>query len=430
MFFRRGVKLYDYSFCPNRIVFCVDMTSFYASVSCVKRGLDPLKTKLAVVGDVNRSGSVILAATAPLKKMGIRQGQRLYQIEKRKDILVVNPTMETYIKCSNYISKIALQYVAPCDFHQYSCDEFFMDVSSSFRLFAKTPGELAIKLKREIFEKTKLHCAIGIGVNPLISKICLDNSAKKKSDGIDYWTYEDVQEKFWPIRPLHKFWGISYKTEEKLNRKGIYTIGDLAKYPVEYLKQEFGSVLGMEYHLHSHGIDFSRISDKHVPAATSIGKSQILLRDYKIEELPIVLLEHTEEVCYRIRKQHKLARTVHIDIGYSKEYVGGIRKTVTLSRATNITMDIYNVCLKYVLQMHTGEPIRSINIVLSNLVADGEEQLSIFDDIEKRERQYKLTNVMDEIRSKYGRNSILRGISYTPASTIKFRNTLLGGHKA
>ncbi|MCM3223065.1 Y-family DNA polymerase [Bacillus cereus] len=421
--------MYDYSILPNRIILCVDLRSFYASVSCIKMGLDPMYTKLAVVGDVNRNGSIVLAATSPLKALGVKKMARLYEIPRRKDILVVNPIMGTYINCSNYITKLALQYVPIEDFHQYSIDEFFMDITDSIHLFANDPYEFALKFKNEIYAKTRMECTIGIGPNPLMSKVALDIEAKKNQNGIAYWKYEDVPTKLWSIRPLNKFWGISYKTEEKLNRKGIHSIGDLANYPLKYLKQSFGKI-GEELHLHSYGIDFSRISEKYVPATTSVGKSQILMRDYTIGEFSIVLLEHIEEVCYRLRRQNKLAQTVHFSVGYSKTYNGGIRKTHTLSRPTNLTMDIYKICTYFLHQQYTGEPIRSINISLTNLLQEGEEQISLFDNITQREQEVKLTKVMDEIRTKFGKNSILRGISYTHSATARYRNTLIGGHKS
>lgn len=388
-----------------------------------------MHTKLAVVGDVNRNGSIVLAATPPLKALGVKKMARLYEIPRRKDILVVNPIMETYIKCSNYITKLALQYVPYEDFHQYSIDEFLMDVTDSIHLFANDPYEFAMKFKREIYEHTRIECTIGIGPNPLMSKVALDIEAKKNKEGIAHWEYEDVPTKLWSIRPLNKFWGISYKTEEKLNRKGIHSIGDLANYPLKYLKHSFGKI-GEELHLHSNGIDFSRISEKYVPATTSIGKSQILMRDYTIEEFPIVLLEHIEEVCYRLRRQNKLAQTVHFSVGYSKSYNGGIRKTHTLSRPTNLTMDIYKICTYFLHEQYTGEPIRSINISLTNLIQEGEEQISLFDNVTQREKEVKLTKVMDEIRTRFGKNSILRGISYTHSATARYRNTLIGGHKS
>ncbi|EOO04925.1 hypothetical protein IAW_05743 [Bacillus cereus str. Schrouff] len=420
--------MYDYSILPNRIILCVDLRSFYASVSCIKMGLNPMHTKLAVVGDVNRNGSIVLAATPPLKALGVKKMARLYEIPRRKDILVVNPIMGTYIKCSNYITKLALQYVPIEDFHQYSIDEFFMDITDSIHLFANDPYEFALKFKSEIYAKTRIECTIGIGPNPLMSKVALDIEAKKNQNGIAYWKYEDVPTKLWSIRPLNTFWGISYKTEEKLNRKGIHSIGDLANYPLKYLKQSFGKI-GEELHLHSYGIDFSRISEKYVPATTSVGKSQILMRDYTIEEFPIILLEHIEEVCYRLRRQNKLAQTVHFSVGYSKIYNGGIRKTHTLSRPTNLTMDIYKICTYFLHQQYTGEPIRSISISLTNLIQEGEEQISLFDNITQREQEVKLTKVMDEIRTRFGKNSILRGISYTHSATARYRNTLIGGHK-
>jgi len=421
--------VYDYSILPNRIILCVDLRSFYASVSCIKMGLDPMHTKLAVVGDVNRNGSILLAATPPLKALGVKKMARLYEIPRRKDILVVNPIMSTYIKCSNYITKLALQYVPIEDFHQYSIDEFLLDVTDSIHLFANDPYEFAMKFKREIYEHTRIECTIGIAPNPLMSKVALDIEAKNNKDGIAFWHYEDIPTKLWSIRPLNKFWGISYKTEEKLNRKGIYSIGDLANYPLKYLKQSFGKI-GEELHLHSHGIDFSRISEKYVPATTSVGKSQILMRDYTIEEFPIILLEHIEEVCYRLRRQNMLAQTIHFSVGYSKSYTGGIRKTHTLNRPTNLTMDIYHICTYFLHQQYTGEPIRSINISLTNLIQEGEEQISLFDNVTKREQEVKLTKVMDEIRTRFGKNSILRGISYTHSATARHRNTLIGGHRS
>ncbi|MDZ4627314.1 DinB/UmuC family translesion DNA polymerase, partial [Bacillus cereus] len=187
--------------------------------------------------------------------------------------------------------------------------------------------------------------------------------------------------------------------------KGIRTIGDLANYPLKYLQNEFG-IIGTDLHLHAQGIDFSLITDTYKPKSTSIGKSQILMRDYTVEEIPVILLEQIEEVCYRMRMKHKQARTVQFSIGYSQSYGGGFRKSVTFERPTSMTKDIYHICLKYLMQLHTGEPIRSISISLKNLVNEGDEQISIFEDIKKREQQIKLTKAIDEIRTRFGKNSI------------------------
>lgn len=175
---------------------------------------------------------------------------------------------------------------------------------------------------------------------------------KKNKDWIAFWNYKDISTIQWGIRPLNKSWGISHKTGEKLNRKGIHSILYLANYPLKYLKQIFGKI-GEEFNLHSHEIDFSRISEKYVPATTSIEKSQILMCDYTIEKFPIVLLEHIEEVSCRLRRQNKLAQTVHFSVGYSKSYSGGFRKIHTLIHPTNLTMDIYNICTYFLHQQYT-----------------------------------------------------------------------------
>jgi len=251
-----------------------------SSVSSVIRGLDPLKTRLAVVGDIKRSGSVVLAATPLLKKEGIKTGSRLFEIPKRKDIHVVNPSMERYIKASNYISSLVLQYVAPEDFHAYSIDELFIDATASLHLFAQTPEELAHRIINEIYRKTFLTATAGIGPNLLLAKVSLDHEAKHSPTGVTYWRYEDIPFKLWAIHPMKDFWGISSATERRLNRLGIHTIKELALSSKEMLQKEFG-IMGEELHQHANGIDFSRISDVYIPSSRSFGKSQILFRDYK-----------------------------------------------------------------------------------------------------------------------------------------------------
>ncbi len=208
--------MYDYSLCPNNTVFCLDLVSFFASVSCVKLGYDPLQTKLAVVSDTTRPGSVVLAATKPLKKLGIKQGSRLYELASIPDVLVVNPQMDTYIRCSNYISQIILQYVPAEYYFQYSIDECFIQIDKILHLFADNPREFAMKLQREIYTKTKgISVSIGIGKNMLMAKIALDVEAKHNPDLTAEWDYSDVPTKLWSIRPLSKFG--EYQQKQRLS---------------------------------------------------------------------------------------------------------------------------------------------------------------------------------------------------------------------
>ncbi|MGF9857637.1 Y-family DNA polymerase [Priestia endophytica] len=420
----------DYMQLPNRVIMCIDMKSFFASVSCVIRRLDPLKTKLAVVGDTKRSGSIVLASTPLLKKEGIQTGSRHLDIPKRKDIYVVNPSMERYVKASNYISSLVLQYVAPEDFHAYSIDELFIDATASLHLFAQTPEELSHKIIDEIYQKTRLAATIGIGPNLLLAKISLDHEAKHSSTGVAYWRYEDIPFKLWSIHPMKDFWGISSATENQLNRLGIYTIKELAVSSKEMLKKEFG-VLGEELHQHANGVDYSRISEIYIPRSRSFGKSQILFRDYtNRKEIELLLLELLDDICFRLRMHQVVAQTVHLYIGYSKQTGRGFSRQKKMVRASNLSQDIFPYCLRILHPYDNGMPIRSIGISLSNTSIQEEEQMSLFDDSDQREKAYALAKTTDEIRLCYGKNSLLRASSSLDYSTVRYRNSLRGGHKA
>ncbi|UPM56144.1 DNA polymerase thumb domain-containing protein [Gottfriedia acidiceleris] len=423
--------MYDYSMFPNDIIFFIDMKSFFASVSCRLLGLDPLKVKLAVVGDTSREGSVVLAATPEMKKLGIATGNRLYEIPRQKDIHIVNPSMATYVKISNQIAELLLtKYVAPIDYMQYSIDEMALQLNGYDRIHKMPPLELAYTIQQDILNTFGIFSSIGISCNLLLAKICMDIESKKVPSGIAQWTYDDVQTKMWKIEPLSKFWGIAKKTEEKLNRLGITTIGELARFPKKILIQRFGNVMGTELHLHANGIDYSRIAEmkNFKPADKSIGKSQVLLRDYKSHEIPVLILEQLEEVCYRLRSLKNLCRTIHFGIGYSQG--GGFSQSMTIDRPTDLTKEWYQVCLKILNQNYTNEAVRTISISLKNFVSTEYEQLSLFTNENNRLKDKKLTAAMDGIRRKYGKNSILRAVSYLDYSTIRHNNKKIGGHLA
>lgn len=422
-----GVMMYNYHILPKRDVFCVDQKSFFASVSCILKGLDPETTKLAVVGDTKSIGSVVLAATPELKKLGIKTGARLFEIPNRRDIYIINPSMKTYLDYSQKITGIALKHVAPEDFHQYSVDEFFMDVTDSYHLFADSPFELAQKIKNEIYEETEIECAVGIGENILLSKLALDIEAKKIPGGIAEWRYHDVPEKLWPIKPLRDFWGINRRSEVKLNERGIFRIGDLARYSPVHLKRDFG-IVGVDWHLHANGIDFSRISEKHTVHSPSIAKSQILMRDYHFDEVYVVILEQVDEVTHRLRVSGSLAKTVQISLGTKEGHV--YCKQFTVADGTNNSdrvMDGIWKTLREIADFHAL--YRTISVNLTNFISDSINQISLFDDIDKAEREESLMKTVDHLKLKYGQLSVMRALSMTKASTLKLREGLIAGHK-
>lgn len=420
-------EFYDYNLLEERDILCIDQKSFFASVSCIQKGLDPMKEKLAVVADTKRQGSVVLAATGPLKAIGIKTGSRLFEIPHRNDIYIINPSMRKYLEVSVAISKIALRYVAPEDLHQYSIDEFFMDVTNSYHRFSSTIQSFCKKLQYEILEETGIHCSIGIGSNMLLSKVAMDIEAKHTNSFIAEWRYQDVPHKLWPVSPLSKFWGISKKTEAKMNKRGIFTIGDLARYPYQYLKRDFGTV-GVDLHLHANGIDQSRIRDKYSVVNPSICKSQILMRDYRYEEAKVVMQELIEDVASRVRARNKLAKTIHFSFGYSDH--GGVHKQYTLEDPTNLEGTIFKVVESLADKLCDSTMLyRKVSISLTQFIDERNTQLNLFIDEYERKRNEKLAKTIDALHQKFGKGIVSKAISYTDAGTKHGRLGLMAGHK-
>jgi DNA polymerase V len=417
----------DYVSMPQRKIFCVDMKSFYASVSAVELGLDPLTCYVAVVADTDRDGSVVLAASPKLKQeFAIRTGSRLFEIPNDPRIKVVNAQMKLYLETSVRITELFNEYVPKECIHTYSVDESFLCMDGTERLWGSNEEEVALKIKNHILEKFKLHCAIGIGPNMLMSKLCLDLEAKKK--GIAKWTYDDVRKKLWKVSPPSAMWGIGSRLEKKLMRMGITTIGQLAQYPLELLEKKFG-VMGNQLYYHAHGVDYSELGAPIFEGQISFGKSQILMRDYPDpKEVKQVILEMCEEVARRARNDRKCGRTISLGIGYSQDVGGAFYRSKTIDQPTNVTRDIYNVCLQLFDKHYNHEAVRKIAVTLSNISADDELQLSLFEPNRPRDRE--LGYVMDAIRHKYGPDALLRGVSYTNAGTSRHRSKLIGGHKS
>lgn len=416
----------DYSMLPQKKILCVDMKSFYASCSAVMEGLDPLECYLAVVGAKEREGSIVLAASPKLKKeFGVKTGSRKFEIPEDPRILIVEPKMQTYMRISLEITRVFHRYVPKEAIHTYSVDESFLEVDGALKLWGDAET-IARKIQDDIEREFQLPCAVGIGPNMLLAKLCLDLDAKK--EGIAQWTYEDVPAKLWPVTPLREMWGIGRRVEKTLNSMGIFTVGQLAQYDLQKLERKFG-VMGNQLYYHAWGVDLSELGAPIMEGQISFGKSQILLRDYKDkEEIKHVVLEMCEEVAKRARRGRKAGRTISFGLGYSKdEFGGGFYRSRTIEQPTSETMEIYQVCLELLEENYDGKTVRKITITLGNIVDDKEYQLNLFDinGWKKRELGY----VVDRIRSRYGPASLLRAVSYTNAGTARTRARLVGGHK-
>ncbi|GLO65804.1 DNA polymerase IV [Oceanobacillus kimchii] len=415
----------DYSSYPCNDVLCIDMRSFYASVEAVKLNLDPMKVMLAVVGDPNRSGSIVLAASPELKRRyGISNVSRFFELPDDPEIHIVPAHMADYIHMSLQITDLLQQYAPLEAIHPYSVDEVWITVNGLQHLFG-TREEIAKKIKADILDSFGITCSIGIGDNKFLAKVVMDLHAKKQ--GIAECTYEDVEEKLWP-HPIESIWGIGGRMKRNLNRMGIITLGQLANYNLDHLKKRFG-VMGEQLYWHAWGIDLSPVfGDFSKQEQKGFGHGISLLRDYTKEDIPYCILDLCEEVCRRARTANKSGRTIHLGISYSKETGGGFSRSQSIDLPTNITLDVYDICMQLFNKFYDGKSmVRHVYVTLTNLRDKQETQLDLFED---RTKKNDIGYVMDAIRDKYGSTSILRASSYTQAGITIERSKKIGGHYA
>ncbi|MBD7909435.1 Y-family DNA polymerase [Sporosarcina gallistercoris] len=410
---------------PERKIICIDMRSFYASCAAALEGLDVMETPIAIIGNKERKGGVVLAASPPLKKrFGIKTGMRLFEIPDDPSIRLIEPKMEFYIRVSMEITHFLNQYVPKEAIHVYSIDESFINLDGTEKLWGP-PEETVTRIQEGLLRQFQLHSACGMGPNMLLSKLALDLEAKKT--GFAYWGYNDVPTKLWPIEPLSEMWGIGRRTEHTLNEMGIFSVGDLAHASLVRLEEKFG-VMGNQLYHHAHGIDLSDLGAPLIEGQISYGKGQILFRDYCCrEDVLAVVLEMCEDVARRARSARRAGRTVHLSVGYSKNALGGgFSRSKSMPEETNDTMKIYKICTELFDTFHDGRPVRQLSLSLSNLVEEHSMQLSLFD--QRKWKTRKLGETVDELRSKYGSTAVLRAVSYTDAGTARHRAGLIGGH--
>lgn len=415
---------------PRDDILCVDMKSFYASVECVERGLNPLKTMLVVMSNAESGGGLALATSPMAKKvLGISNVTRKYDMPYHKDLLIVPPRMNLYIQKNLVINNIFRQYVSDEDILIYSIDETFIRITSSKRLFHMNAYEFAVQFQREIYHETGLFCTIGIGDNPLLSKLALDNEAKKNRDMIATWRYEDVPNTVWQIKNMTDFWGINTRTEKTLNNKGIYSIKELANYDYFSLKASMG-IMGEQLFAHSWGVDRTKLSDVYVPKSKSIGNSQVLMKDYTdVSEIKIVIREIAEQVATRIRSSGKQTSCVRLTIGYSRfDSERGFNRQITI-QPTNQSKELTAHCMRLFDKFYNPKmAVRNIAVNYSKLTDDTSLQLNLFDEPTEVIANKELDEVVDTIRNRYGFSALVHAGSYMEGATALKRASLVGGH--
>jgi len=418
----------NYDNLPHKDIFCIDMKCFYASCIAMLEGLDVLKDPIAVIGNFEQPGSIVLAASPVMKeKFKIKTGNRRYEIPKHPDIKLFEPKMSFFLEMSMAITRLIAQYVPAEAIHVYSVDESFVDLTGTEQLWG-SPEQTAKMIQQAIYEQFRISSAIGMGPNMLIAKLALDLDAKKS--GFAKWTYEDIPKKLWPVRPLSEMWGIGKQMEANLKAMGIQTVGGLANADLKELEKRFG-IMGNQLYYHAWGIDLSTLGEPLVTnSALSFGKGQMLMRDYHTRtEIAVVLLEMCEDVMRRTREAGYVGRTISLGLSYSRNAMTkGFHRSRTIAIPTSETLVMYKTCLELLDEHFAGEPARQLSVRITNLEPACSIQLDLFD--EGKEQRQIIGHVMDAIRRKYGAVALLRAASYTKAGTAITRNRLVGGHLA
>lgn len=424
----------DYSKEPHGVFFLIDNKSFYASVECMQRGLNPLEAALVVLSEQeNTNGGLILAASPTAKKLyGISNVSRQRDLPTDENLLVVPPRMNLYIEKNLQINQIFQQYTAEIDCVPYSIDETILDVTNSWQLFGSSPYEVAQIIQRNIREHLGLYTTVGIGENPLQAKLALDLYAKHDKDLIGQLSYDDFCERIWPIKELTDVWSIGNRTEQHLNKIGIQSMYDLAHTTPALLKAEFG-VIGEQLLALAWGIDRSNLERPVKVKSNSLGNSQVLPRDYlKQDEIELVVREIGEQVTSRLRHHRKQTTCVSLSIGFSyaaAEQTGtrGFSHQLKIE-PTNNTQRINMYLVRLFRAYWQGESVRNVAINCGGLVTNDNLQLNLFQSIAVQEKDEKLTRTMDQVRDKFGPTSLYFSHSLKKGGTMLNRAGLVGGH--
>ncbi|MBR6768077.1 MAG: DNA repair protein [Clostridia bacterium] len=414
----------------SRIYYCIDMKCFFASVECAERGLDPFTTPLVVADEARGSAALCLAVSPLMKRLGVKNRCRLFEIPKSIDYQIAKPRMQKYIDYAADIYEIYLRYISPGDIHVYSIDEAFIDATDYLKCYKKEPKEFARFLVSEIAREKKIPATVGVGTNLYLAKVALDITAKKSPDHMAMLTEESYRKTLWEHQPLTDFWQISSGTVKRLSRYAIFDMRGIAKAPEEMLYRLFG--VNAELLIdHAWGRESCTIADikQYRSKSHSMSSSQILFSDYSFDKAAIVLSEMVRNGCQEMMRRRVITSKIALYVGYSKDVLPAAKASVRMTATTQV----YSVILPYVMGLFEKitdkkVPIRRLGITFCDIVSDGWEGYDLFTDIEAVEREKTLEHTVLDIKDKYGKNAMLRLSDLQEGATARERNKLIGGH--
>lgn len=417
----------------ERQFLCIDLKSFFASVECVERGLDPMKVNLVVADPERTDKTICLAITPAMKALGIKNRCRVFEIPKNVEYITAPPRMQKYIDYAAEIYSVYLNYVSKDDIHVYSIDEVFMDVTHYLPLYKTDAKTLAQRIMAEVLEKVGIRATCGIGTNMYLAKIALDITAKHADDFIGVLDEESYKELLWEHRPLTDFWRIGPGTAKRLERVGIFTMGDIARTDPDLLYSWFG--IDAELLIdHAWGREPTEIA--HIKSYKSktncIASGQVLMRDYSFAEARLIVKEMVDLMCLELVDTGMVTESVTLQVGFSNKLdLAPVKGTAKLSRPTSsdeliipAVVDVYDKITPRNLE------VRRINLTCNRIVPEGALQISFFDDPEDMTRNHELQKTVLGIKKKFGKNAIVKGMNLEKAATTIERNRQIGGHKS
>lgn len=416
----------------NKTYICIDFKTFFASVECVERGLDPFTTNLVVADPTRGNGAICLAVSPRMKKIGVKNRCRIYEIPANIKYITALPRMKKYIEYAANIYAIYLKYISKEDIHVYSIDESFIDVTKYLPLYKLTAEELTEKILDDVFQTTGISASVGIGSNLFLTKIALDILAKHSPNSVAFLNEELFKEKLWNHKPLTDFWQIGKGISTRLAKYNIYDMEGITKIDQETLYKEFG--INAEYLIdHAWGREPCTIAQikAYKPVANSLSTNQVLFKDYNFKQAFLVLKEMVDLMCLQLVDKNLVSDNISLSIGYSKDIIKSSGGTVKMTVKTNshllilpFFIDLFN---KTTNKTHF---IRTIGIGFNNVVSDEYEQFDLFTDHESIKKEKKIQNTINMIKNRFGKNSIVKAMDLDEDATTIKRNKLVGGHNA
>lgn len=412
----------------NRTYLCIDLKSFYASVECVERGLDPFSANLVVADPSRGRGAICLAVSPALKALGVKNRCRIFEIPEKVRYITAMPRMKRYMEYSADIYSVYLRYISPEDIHVYSIDECFFDVTAYLKMYSKSPKEMANMLMDAVMRETGICATAGIGTNMFLAKVALDITAKHAEDHIGYLNEEEFKKQLWHHRPITDIWNVGRGIAARLERYGIYDLYGVAHTDEAKLYKEFG--INAEFLIdHANGREPCTIEEIHnyKSKTESMSNNQILFEDYSYDDAYLVLKEMVNLIALELAEKNLMTNSISLSIGYSGG--GGMGKTAKIPAYT----DSEKKLLKYFEDcfhrtVRRDAKIRRIGVGLNNVVMRDFVDVDLFGDYIKDDKERRKQAAIVGIKNKYGKNSILRGMNLLEKATARKRNTLIGGH--